>query len=856
MTGRIAGKRLRSVYGCQVIQNLASDFELLPALAITRRHCYTDAMETRHPHPHKDPRAPRDGDTCVINPPVFVWKPDTPNPPYELVVSKSRDMSHPVIRVEGVEDPIYLPEKQLDPGTYYWRWRGSNGEAPVFSFSISADALEFEVPPAKRWLDSMPDTHPRLYFDEEVSDTLKQVCEAGKHPLFNLLIEDADRILEQEQEMPEPEYLPDRSIEYEKFSEAFKRIMWGSREFAAGASTLALAWRMTGDDRYGRAATARYRSMCSWDPDGSSYIGHNDEAHMSIIWYGLEGIDWLWSFFDEDDKQIVLGHLRHRARNTYEHMHDKGTYGIDRFDSHAGREIVFLAWTLMAFHEHIPEAEQMLDWLRPVLCGVWPVWAKHDGSWAEGVGYSTPYVAIMARFAFILKHTVGIDLFRKPFWRNYAEWRRWFVPPYAQGWGFGDNSFPHRQSLLRGADVLALIRYETSDNDRAAGSSTLAGGNSGDIPDPADADLDRYIDELRAAGYRAPERKGVFGYSFTPMRFVIEGRLAASEAGAGEGSSAPHTRDGAGTAASATGTGVVKVFSDTGQAAIRTDFADPETDTAFLFRSSPYGSISHSHANNNDFVLHAGGKVLAMPSGYYTGYASPHHANWVWHTKSHNCVTLSGATQILRSHDSVGSVNAGYEDENIAYFRGNAAASYSHMAEVYTRHVWFIKSINAFLLIDDFVCAAGVISTFEWNIHSFYRFLWNDGDREFRLTTSATSPETDVRLIGRFLYQKASACAISEGWEPKPLPTKSYPTYPMQYNLRFSSGIPVESIRLGVFLIPVFAGDEEPDISTELENDVELGAIGDKFRAEIGESTRVYVSGTEYMLTENGPLQA
>jgi hypothetical protein len=33
----------------------------------------------------------------------------------------------------------------------------------------------------------------------------------------------------------------------------------------------------------------------------------------------------------------------------------------------------------------------------------------------------------------------------------------------------------------------------------------------------------------------------------------------------------------------------------------------PEEDVALIFRSSPFGAVSHSHANNNDFILHVGG---------------------------------------------------------------------------------------------------------------------------------------------------------------------------------------------------------------------------------------------------------
>ena len=118
-------------------------------------------------------------------------------------------------------------------------------------------------------------------------------------------------------------------------------------------------------------------------------------------------------------------------------MHNRGSYGVTRFDSHAGRENVFLALIALVFHEHIPEAESWLEWLRPVLCGIWPIWSGDDGAWAEGPSYGLAYVTIMTMFATALKRGAGVDLYKRPFWKNHARWRRYCLPPYAEWMGFG-----------------------------------------------------------------------------------------------------------------------------------------------------------------------------------------------------------------------------------------------------------------------------------------------------------------------------------------------------------------------------------------------------------------------------------
>ncbi|MDP6036910.1 MAG: DUF4962 domain-containing protein, partial [Candidatus Latescibacteria bacterium] len=387
-----------------------------------------------------------------------------------------------------------------------------------------------------------------------------------------------------------------------------------TRQFVKGAETLALAWLTTGDEAYARAACERLTSISSWDPEGSSYLGHNDEAHMSVIWHGAQACDFVWDQFTDEERELVIAQFKRRGEITYEHMHDRGTYGITRFDSHAGREIVFLAHIALVFHDYIPEAKKWLDWLRPVLCGMWPSWADDDGGWAQGISYALPYVTIMTMFASALKRGADVDLYKRSFWQNHARWRQYFLPPYAEWMGFGDHSERWRDSWLRGAELVDLIGRETGV-----------------------LEFVNYVNELReeAKLMTTPDERKMSGVSaqlFTAPDIAAEGDESISSSN------------------------MLQVFSDVGWAAIRTNLKDRERDIAFLFRSSPYGAVSHSHANNNDFILHVGGRVMAMPSGYYAGYGSDHHAHWVWHTKSHNCVTLSDASQLMRSPDSVGAV--------------------------------------------------------------------------------------------------------------------------------------------------------------------------------------------------------
>ena len=209
----------------------------------------------------------------------------------------------------------------------------------------------------------------------------------------------------------------------------------------------------------------------------------------------------------------------------------------------------------------------------------------------------------------------GVDLFRRPFWRNHAAWRRGACRRMSSGWAL--------------ATTLSVWASHLAGQRRLGGTDR-----------PRDRGRALLRDYVAAFRDDAPP----LGRAGTPSDAR---RIAAALSGPLSG---PGPLPGSPEPA-----GVLRVFRDAGVGGRA--HATPTIqlqDIALIFRSSPYGAVSHSHASNNDFIVHVAGKAMAMPSGYYAGYGSAHHAHWVWHTQSHNCVTLSGASQLLRSHDSAG----------------------------------------------------------------------------------------------------------------------------------------------------------------------------------------------------------
>jgi hypothetical protein len=764
-------------------------------------------QEQRHPHPHVDPRFPRDGAALTINPPHFSWKPDVAGP-YRLQVRKNNDFHDPIIDISQ-DDPLYLPEKAFAPGTYHWRWGDRSDWAESSSFQIAESALSVEIPSAAEWLSRVPNTHPRIYLTADTVPDFRAELKQQGSGQSDKLLSDAEELLSESQEIREPEFLPDRDRNYAAFWSVWYPTMWGTRQFVKGAETLALAYQVTGDQRFGRAACERMASVAKWDPEGASYLGHNDEAHMSVIWHGPHACDWAWDQFTADERAAVIEQYRRRGQITFEHMHDRGHYGITRFDSHAGREIVFLANLAIVFHEHIEEAGEWLEWLRPVLCGMWPSWADNDGSWAQGPSYGTAYVTIMTMFASMLKGATGIDLYQKPFWKNHARWRYFCFPPYVEWMGFGDHSEKWADTWNNNANLVDVIARQTDAREYQG-----------------------YIDAFREEAKslrQVEERKmpGVLSQLFTAPKLE----------------SSDWTIDGR--------DDVLNVFEDAGWAAFRSNPDDRDRDIAMIFRSSPYGAISHSHANNNDFILHVGGKVMAMPSGYYAGYGSGHHAHWVWHTKSHNCVTLSDASQLMRSPDSAGKVVMPYEDARVAFLCGVADTSYQDRADRCRRHIAYLKSSGCFVMIDEFVGKKGIESSLQWNLHSWNPFDIDELNKTFTLTRDGSS------LQGTFLCQSNSFYSMTEGWDPPPMARKSSDDdWLNQYHLRFTPVGMLPARNLGVVLATSHRHREQAEVTPGVDGDVETAQIGEDsvriFPPTADRLAELVVEGVTYVVDDRG----
>ena len=143
-----------------------------------------------------------------------------------------------------------------------------------------------------------------------------------------------------------------------------------------------------------------------------------------------------------------------------------------------------------------------------------------------------------------------------------------------------------------------------------------------------------------------------------------------------------------------------RVFHGVGWAALHSNLSQPNEDTFLLFKSSPYGSVSHSHADQNAFCIMKGGRALAIPSGYYgPSVGMPHHSEWTQSTKANNCVLVDGEGQTTGDRKAAGRIVAFEDRQGYSYVSGDAAAAYGGRVRRFERHIFFYVPVFSYYWI-------------------------------------------------------------------------------------------------------------------------------------------------------------
>jgi hypothetical protein len=164
-------------------------------------------------------------------------------------------------------------------------------------------------------------------------------------------------------------------------------------------------------------------------------------------------------------------------------------------------------------------------------------------------------------------------------------------------------------------------------------------------------------------------------------------------------------------------------FKGIGWVGVQHAMDDPDSHVHFVFKSSQFGSISHSHGDQNSFCMSAFGEDMAIQSGHYVAFNSSMHRTWRRQTRSKNAILINGKGQYAEKDKSkamaaTGRILAAETHDDHYLIRGDATGAYQSLSPEVTRaerEIYFVR--NSYFVIIDKVDAETPV-TVDWLLHA------------------------------------------------------------------------------------------------------------------------------------------
>jgi hypothetical protein len=186
-----------------------------------------------------------------------------------------------------------------------------------------------------------------------------------------------------------------------------------------------------------------------------------------------------------------------------------------------------------------------------------------------------------------------------------------------------------------------------------------------------------------------------------------------------------------------------------------------------MFKSSPFGSVSHSHADQNSFAIMKGGRALAIPGGErFPQHGSPFHEQYTQQTVAHNALLINGQGQRNRDDTASGKLVAFRTLPHLAYVAGDAHLCYPEPLRKNLRHVLLVRP-SLVIVVDELEAERPIAVT--WLMHTKQESALQPQSQSF------TVQRDSARMV---VHLAASAAPLSFSQTSEwPIPPKQ--GYPM-----------------------------------------------------------------------------
>lgn len=606
------------------------------------------------------PVSPGVGERVAINPPAFSWD----GRAGEIFKFELRKSDGTVVHKASRDRNWMLLNEALAPGRYEWRvsGRGWKERSEWAAFEVSSDASDWLVPATHVLLDrARAKQRPRSVNLAELR--AKARLKAGVIAGLARKVHEWSGSNALEESMLQFNSAGDGS-EQASQKRALQRKVFAEEDQVLQAAVVALS---TGGRRALDEAKRRALSMAGLDAKGATSFSAHDHGGRSVAWTLALVYDWLYPELTQAERSRLVAAIRPRLS---EMLGKVRHFGLDDgrlldaypYDSHGAVTLARVSVICTVMAGVAPEFDAcFLNTVPRYL--MWPVpWGRDDGGYANGTNYAqwdTAYSHLLVWD--FLRESLGVDVAATPWAHGYGRFITYFLPPGTPTGLFGDGAEKNWRSVW----------------------ATQARAYAARVPSPLN---DWYVrqqfgeDETSLPLLLAPYRD----WSQTPPQIPA-------------------------------GTPAALHMPSIGWVAMHSSLADRGR-TSVYFKSSPYGSFSHSHADQNGFAINAAGQPLAIDSGYYDYYGSPHWRGWYKQTRAHNAVTFDGGQG--QSHDTMsakGKITQFATTSAFDLVTGDATQAYGGALTRAARSMVYIRP-GTLLVFDSL--ASSTPRTWEWNLHA------------------------------------------------------------------------------------------------------------------------------------------
>ncbi|SFA95739.1 Heparinase II/III-like protein [Poseidonocella pacifica] len=699
------------------------------------------------------------------NPPRFTWLPVIEDEARYLL-RISADPKFPASKTQTygpLRWNMFTPDAPLPAGSHYWTYAACDDSGtPVTewsstrSFTVPEGLPETPLALAGTRLAQAPRAHPRLWMTPEKLPGFRSAVAADPaHCTWDTFYRLSVLPWMDKEIMAEPAGYPD----HQRVAPIWRQTYIDCQELLYAIRHLAIGGKVTNDAAMTLRAKEWLLSAAAWNPSGTTSRGYTDEwafrVNLALAW----GYDWLHDDLTEEERATVREALLVRTRETADHIIKHARIHLFPFDSHAVRAVsAVLVPASIALLDDAPEAEEWLNYSIEFLFTVYSPWGDPDGGWAEGPHYWMTGMAYLIDAANLLRGWSGIDLYKRPFFQKTGDMPLYTKAPDTRRATFGDDS-------TMGDLPAVKLGY----NLRQFAGVT---GN------PA---YQWYYDEITRTNpgtEMAFYNWGWWDFRFDELTYrtdfpIVEGAPPA------KGDRMRH-------------------FAGIGWVAVQEQMHDPDNHIQFVFKSSPYGSISHSHGDQNAFCLSAFGEDLAIQSGHYVAFNSSMHQNWRRQTRSKNAILIDGKGQYAgrdkaQAMASTGRIITAEDRGDHIYIHGDATAAYRTLSPEITKAEREIHFVNGeFFVIVDSVDAETPVSV-DWLLHANDKMTL--GETTFRYAGKRAG------FYGQVLWSEAGAPKLSQHTGFPDVDPKDYDGLPISTCLSVSYPKAIRH-RIATLLVP------------------------------------------------------